>query len=218
LREVKVIFGMELLFVLMFTYILTSIGLGVWLLLGGEWFRAWLRGSFAIFFLLTAFFSTLFAYELLRLDAIKMDSPMGSIHLKQKGEKGEILFTNLKQQQEAVSVTSLQSSWSVVIDSFSLVHGGKGGQAPVFYKLHSVKVGDTETPVGAPPLFFNIFKVLSLIQNSLPIFSVHQYTSEPVSFVDQAEFTLIKRGDRLIAWPGNHHAQKAVPVIQNTQK
>ena len=209
---------MELVFISTLIGVLISIGLGIWLLLAGEWFRAWLRGTVAIFFLLSAVFATLFSYELLRLDVIKIDSPMGSISLKKKGEKhGEILFTNLKKQQQVVPMADLQSSWSVVIDSLSLVSLGEG-PAPVFFKLRSVKVSDTETLVAESPLFFDVFKVCALFKNSLPIFNMHQYTSEPVSFVDKAEFTLIKRGNRLLAWPSNHHAQKAVPAIQNTPK
>jgi len=205
---------MELLFFLMLIYVLISFALGAWLLLAGEWFRAWLRGSFALFFLFTALFITLFAYELLRLDAIKIDSPMGFASLKQKGEKqGEIHFANLKKQQQVIPVSDIQHSWSVVIDSLSFVGLNKGGYTPVFFKLRYVKVGDTATSVGEAPLFFDLFKTLSLFENSLPIFDVRQYTSEPVSFIDQAEFTLIKRGDRLVAWPSNHHAQKAVPAI-----
>lgn len=218
IARVKVILEMELLFFLMLVSLLVSISLSVWLFLAGEWFRVWLRGSCAVFFLFAALFITVFSFELLRLDVIKMDGPMGSVSLKQKGEKqGEIVFATLKQQQ-AIPVANFQSTWVVVVDAFSIVDLVKSGQSPTFFKLRYVKVGDTETLVGGEPLFFDAFKVVSIFENSLPIFDLHQYTSEPVSFVDKAEFTLIKRGDRLVAWPSNHHAQKAVPAIQNTQK
>ena len=182
--------------------------LGAGMTLKGNWFRAWLRGTIVLSSLGCAVFLLLFTFELSRLDAFDKDGPVGYVALKNKNDTNiDFQWTSLDRKVNSFSLTN--TDWMVDIRILSF--GSSQNAATGYFSPGKLTSGSLSFNMAEPSLFFDIFEFFNVLKNHLPFIQVHTYTSPVTPFIDLAQFTIIKRNERLIVWPSNHHAAKAVP-------